>query len=248
MQHFATPLDNVAYLDANHLIGSTPTEDAAILDLRTGELTKVLLAKAPEEDGLVLAWRLSSDSRTLVLGRVDGSTTWLDLHTGRSVDTADHRSRVIDLAVDDSGDGLIASAEEDGAVVISSAATHRVVRRLSGSATRLAFSRDGEILVGVGSGAIARVWDVQSGSLLGTFQSQPAPLADTDDVAIQTTLAFDNEGGLWVATPSSQVTRWALSLSNLMQSACRTAGRDLSDAEWRQWAGTEPPKNLSCLR
>jgi WD40 repeat protein len=247
VQHFATSLYNVAYLDANHLIASTPTEDAAMLDLRTGELTKVLLATAPQ-DRLVLAWHLSSDNRTLVLGRVDGSTTWLDLHTGRSVDTVDHRSRVIDLAVDDSGDGLIASAEEDGAVVISSAATHRIVRRLSGSATRLAFSRDGEILVGVGSGAIARVWDVHSGSLLATFQTQQPPLADTDDVAIQTTLAFDEEGGLWIATPSSQVIRWALSTSDLMQSACRTAGRDLSDAEWRQSVGTEPPKNLSCLR
>lgn len=37
-----------------------------------------------------------------------------------------------------------------------------------------------------------------------------------------------------------------LSLQNLVQSACRTAGRSLTSAEWRAFVGTSPPVNLSC--
>ena len=55
-------------------------------------------------------------------------------------------------------------------------------------------------------------------------------------------IAFSPDGR-WLATgsPNDAATRlWSLDVTELMATACRTAGRNLTEAEWRRFLGGQP--------
>jgi hypothetical protein len=63
-----------------------------------------------------------------------------------------------------------------------------------------------------------------------------------------TTMAATPDGVLLSATSGGALARWQLDEDTWQRVACATAGRDLTPAEWRDTAGTDPPEKLACRR
>jgi WD40 repeat protein len=85
--------------------------------------------------------------------------------------------------------------------------------------------------------------DLNFGVTLGSFPLPPAPW-----IYAQTVMAFTPDGTqLIVGASGGRLTRWNMTDTVWVHTACATAGRNLTPTEWTQIVGATPPRNLSCL-
>jgi WD40 repeat protein len=103
------------------------------------------------------------------------------------------------------------------------------------SLTNLAFSQDGHWLALGSSDGKVRLWDLNA----------PDPAASAVDLPGHpgsiTALTFEPSGRwLFTAGADGTVKRWRLRREDLVDLACRTAGRNLTPDEWEQYLGGEP--------
>jgi hypothetical protein len=89
--------------------------------------------------------------------------------------------------------------------------------------------------------------DLDTSATLATF---PSPSGSD---ALKTGIAFTPDGGRLVTVtesaggPSNAQLIWrAISDDDIVRTACATAGRNLTAAEWQTFVGTSPPRDLSC--
>jgi WD40 repeat protein len=89
--------------------------------------------------------------------------------------------------------------------------------------------------------------DLDTGATLATF---PSPSGSD---ALKTGIAFTPDGGRLVTVtesagkPSDAMLIWRdISDDDIVRTACATAGRDLTAAEWQTFVGTRPPGDLTC--
>jgi MTH538 TIR-like domain (DUF1863) len=108
-----------------------------------------------------------------------------------------------------------------------------------------------------GTGLLARlrgngeliISEVDSGEVLGSFPLPPAPRSFTADPWLLTTLtSVPQTKQLVTATPGGQLVTWQFSVEAWIRIACESAGRSLTDDEWRRHVGTEAPEDLECSR
>jgi WD40 repeat protein len=93
------------------------------------------------------------------------------------------------------------------------------------------------------------VWNIDTGALLGSF-TLPRPARSTGQPAwYATTLAAGPDGHELVsASADGSIIRWQLDPAAWVRSACATAGRDLSEQEWRAQVNGAPPADPTCPR
>jgi WD40 repeat protein len=118
----------------------------------------------------------------------------------------------------------------------------------AGFTPTLAVSPDGSLLARLTEDGTASVTDLATGTVLATF-TLPAPADSTaTDPWSATTLAFAPDGqSLLSATSGGELVRWTVASAALIQSACATAGRNLTAAEWKEYVQPAPPSDLSCV-
>jgi hypothetical protein len=110
------------------------------------------------------------------------------------------------------------------------------------------------MLIGLGAGEVARLWDVPSRQRLGSLQVLPLVNDKGEAVAggsaqgVRTEMVAGPGGTVWVAAASAHPTRWTLSKEAWSRLVCGWAGRSLTPAEWRQYVATTPPADLACER
>jgi WD40 repeat protein len=85
-----------------------------------------------------------------------------------------------------------------------------------------AWSRNGDLIVTSDPGTVA-AWDGHTGAFIGAT------------TAAGGSVAFTNDGTLTIADSSGSVRTWDPSPSTWVAAACRMAGRDLTEAEWRSY-------------
>ncbi|RSM34356.1 hypothetical protein DMA12_48650 [Amycolatopsis balhimycina DSM 5908] len=61
-----------------------------------------------------------------------------------------------------------------------------------------------------------------------------------------TTLTASKDGLIVVATGAGAISRWRLTPDRWIETACRTAARELTAAEWAAETGVDPPADLRC--
>jgi WD40 repeat protein len=132
---------------------------------------------------------------------------------------------------------LLASASQDGTVVLWDLAARRVVGQPltghSGSVTSVAFSPDGRMLASGGEDKTVRLWDVATG--------QPVGLPFAEHTAAVTSVAFSPDGQtLASGSEDGAILLWDVSLASWQARACTNAGRNLSRAEWAQYLPGQP--------
>lgn len=90
---------------------------------------------------------------------------------------------------------------------------------------------------------VVMLTDLNFGVTLGSFPLPPAMW-----IYAQTVMAFTPNGTqLIIGASGGQLTRWNMTDTAWINTACATAGRNLTATEWTQIVGTTPPGNLSCL-
>jgi DNA-binding SARP family transcriptional activator/WD40 repeat protein len=108
------------------------------------------------------------------------------------------------------------------------------VVRHEGNVSWLAWSADSRTVVSTGVDGQVALWDGESGSLLGGLALEAAAGAPL-------TAVFDGETTMVTALAADgSIYRWDTNPDSWVEFACRVAGRNLTDAEWRDTFGHRP--------
>ncbi|HEU5242497.1 MAG TPA: WD40 repeat domain-containing protein, partial [Ornithinibacter sp.] len=223
--HFST--------DGRYLLVGTTTGRLHVLDAHTLAPARHPIQVSTPTDGdpgstAIESFRPGGDGHTVYVG-------------GRVVDYRDGTVRALpdlgyaDPAVYPSPDGrrLVVDAGDAG-VGLLDARTMRWVARPDPAQAGLVdhwntFSQDGSLFAST-SGDRLSYWDARTGALLGSIA-----------VDVEGAPAFSADGSsLTLAGVEGSVLTWSLDPRSWVATACRLAGRDLTEQEWRSYLGERP--------
>jgi WD40 repeat protein len=202
---------------------------------------------------------LMANRRTVAIETMDGKITWVDLRTANvsttilPTDFADEGSYISDMAAQPGGT-MLAIAAGGGEVLLLDMDSHQIVHRVAGSATSIGFNGDGRYLLGINFDRTASVWNATTGVQIGVIAVDPAGnLIDQTTVEAgfdpSRSAIFGGAGSrVWIFTQGMRPIWLDLSEAGWSKSDCVTAGRELTEQEWRQYAGTTPSRDLACRR
>jgi WD40 repeat protein len=237
--------------DARHVV--TVGVDGAktvIRNAATGAVERVVPALSGVKDAKIEhGGAVNADATALAL---------LDYHYGTNLDAAnlaklvslkDGRSRTIGsgpaAAALFSGEQLLVQ-RSSGVLELWDASGTRLQRSIAGEpgyVTGPVANRQGTLVARERSDGTVAITDLQSGEPLGSFRLPAARKAG---------MAFGGDGHTLVtvtepaAEGKGELQRWTLSEAAWVHAACGSAGRDLTAAEWRRYAGSTPPGDLRC--
>jgi WD40 repeat protein len=107
-----------------------------------------------------------------------------------------------------------------------------------GEVESVAFSPDGKRLTSASRDGTVILWDVESRKPLATLAGHKAEVFG---------VAFSPDGKrLASASWDKTVILWDLNLDHLKDEACRTANRNLTCDEWRNYIGADKPYRKTC--
>lgn len=200
----------------------------------------------PQAQGFFSSVVITSDSHWLVLacaGWDNGIRVWnlTSENPGRSeVILGEHMSLVHDVIVSPDSRWLVAASAEATASLWDlrakdPTAAPIVLRGHRSQISAMAISPDSRWLVTGSEDKTARLWDLSAkdpASSAIVLRGHKDPL---------TALVISPDSG-WLVTVSWDGTArlWDLRLDRLVDLACRTAGRNLTKAEWEQYLGSQP--------
>ena len=164
------------------------------------------------------------------------TTTW-------TVETSGLESGAVTASMYSPDGRYLVTVDVLGDLTLRDAASRKPLRRFqadTGAANSLGanpfFSDDGRYLVSAHDGA-GRLWDVETGQLIG----QPiASLADSSPTAV----AGTRPG--FVAATKRWVQYWRFDPKEWPATACRLAGRNLTQAEWEQHGPRDQTYRATC--
>ena len=137
---------------------------------------------------------------------------------------------------------LLASGGHDNNVVLWNAETGQLVNVLEGHVHRVrsvAFHPEGKILASGSYDTNILLWDVERGGPIG-----PPLLGHTNDV---NSIAWSPDGNTLVSGSwDDMVILWDINFDSWHNRACHVANRDLTEAEWNQFIGSDYPYRSLC--
>lgn len=218
-------------IDGSIILWDTTTWEqvGALPILHTSELDALVFSP----DNKILA--SSSDDRTIILWDVATRQPLGDPLTG-------HRDWVNSIAFSPDGK-ILASGSADHTLLLWDVATRQPLGPpLTGHTNRVwsvAFSPDGKILASGSADNTIILWNVATGQPFGP------PL--TGHINLVRGLAFSPDGyTLASASADNSVILWDVHLEEWGGRACRIANRNLTQAEWAYFIGTEQSYQLTC--
>jgi WD40 repeat protein len=200
---------------------------------KSGDLVRELAGHTGSVTGLAF----TADGKSLVSGGMGlGTLRIWDVVTGAERQVLQGPAEgLLDVAVQPHGPWLV-GAGRDGAVWVWNAdALAFEPARLSRHSTEVNavnFSADGQVLASAGSDGAVYLWSTVNPS------AEPDALAGRGSSVNGVSFA---PAGTWLASGSADGTirRWSLNVDDLINEACRTAGRNFTLDEWTQYFPTD---------
>ena len=168
---------------------------------------------------------------------------------------------------------IIAANVQQGATAVAFSAdgSEVAVGRVDGSIVRYALPSLRQVGTPFGghAAAIGQVAFQPHGSLLAAASAEAVELLDLDSGTSVPLIAFNPPGSIGAATPPSGYAQfsadgrslltvgylerrgallWSLDPDDWVRAACRAAGRNLTQAEWRQLVGASEPYHRTCTQ
>ncbi|MET8584917.1 hypothetical protein ABZX39_29165 [Streptomyces collinus] len=235
--------------DKKRIVVVTGSDTVVVRDARDGRILKQI--RAPEGAGepydqqyIATAAVDSSTSHAAVV--TDKGARLIDIGTGTSKDIPLAKTRAVRFA-----GPYLALQSEGGSIRLWNVLNQRwqkSVTEARPTAGVFAISSDASQLAQRLQDDTVALEDLDNGEHIGALH------IDTAHPAVKSALAFADDGTvLFVATEetdkrSGEIQRWSISPEVWMQTACVSAGRDLTPGEWKRYVGTNPPDNLRCSR
>ena len=135
---------------------------------------------------------------------------------------------------------LLAMPSRDRTVILWEVASGKALASLEGHTGRIssvAFSADGKRLASASDDDNVMLWDVDRHRLLATLRGHTHSVLG---------VAFSPNGKRLVSGSRDGTILWDLDPEHLKAEACRTANRNLTCQEWRQYIGPDIPYRKTC--
>ncbi|HEV2779537.1 MAG TPA: TIR domain-containing protein [Actinophytocola sp.] len=155
------------------------------------------------------------------------------------------------VSVTFSNDNLFVQHEDDSLDVwdVTGTTKRRTITGNIGYADALTVIPHTGLLARLRGDGTAVISDLESGDVLGSIRLPPMTRSSvTDPWSVTTLTATRNTGELITATSGGQLVYWRLTEDAWLDVACEAAGRDLTPADWRRVAASDPPADLRCRR
>jgi WD40 repeat protein len=169
-----------------------------------------------------------------------GISLW-DASRGKQLEVHLPHKNVFGLAFSPNG-RFLASGGKDSTIQIWRTEDWSLVRSLEyhrGPVRAVRFSPDGKLLASASQDSTVLIWDVETGQRMGPpLKGHQGPVVSLD---------FSPDGETLVsAAEDGGINTWHLGISSLVDQACKTAGRNLTNDEWRRFFGDDEPR-VTCL-
>jgi WD40 repeat protein len=246
------------FRDARTIVAVGSDDTLRVLDASSGAQLKAwrLRYKGFTNDPVTSA-AISPDGEFAVIGLDNGSLVLANTHTGDTRSLIAAQPELSNLAATSisavawSRNGQdIALSEGNGAVIVLGRDGQTVMNVPGLGAESLQFMLGGSTLMGVDATGTAHVWDLGTGSILSNFPVEhfapPHNRFTFPDLGGGTSLTPVGGSKLLVTDPGAYPAIFDLGIANLLSHACRTAGRQLSQAEIQQLAAPAPRDVWSC--
>ena len=229
--------------DNRWLVTGSRDKTARLWELSSKEPASSVIVLRGHED-YISAVAISADSRWLVTGSEDKTARLWDLSSPEPASSAivlrGHEGLIFAVAISADNRWLVTGSRDKTARLwdLSSpepASSAIVLRGHEGPIFAVAISADTRWLVTGSWDKTARLWDLSSEDPA----SSAIVLRGHEDYISAVAISADTR---WLVTGSWDKTArlWDLRLDELLNLACRTAGRNLTKEEWAQYMGNLP--------
>ena len=200
-----------------------------------------LLSTLEGHQSPVTSLAFSPDGKRLATASADRTMILWDLDSRKPLATLEgHKHWITSVAFSPDGKRL-ASASWDQTVILWDIGSRKPLVTLEGHKDRVssvAFSHDGQRIVSASEDQTVILWDVDSRKPLAVLKGHQAEVQS---------VAFNPDGKrLASASADHSVILWDLDVESLKTEACRTANRNLSCTEWRQYISPDVPYRKTC--
>ncbi|MBL6980081.1 MAG: hypothetical protein ISR58_02710, partial [Anaerolineales bacterium] len=206
-------------------------------DIETGQQMGETLTAHSD---IVFSLAFSPDGKTLASGSSDFNIILWDVVTRKKIRTLLHNAQVQSLIFTSDG-GRLLSGGFDAMVRIWDVDTGDQINQLSGhlgDVTDLAFNSDETLLASGSTDGNVILWDMKSLERIGFLSGSPASLIG---VAFSPT-----EPLIAAASRDDNVYVWETDIDAWKKFACFRANRNLTQAEWNRYIGSQEEYQLTC--
>ena len=226
----------------------TPTSTVRVFDLRTGalmytfdDLDRLRAPRLPTSIGLVTHIAFSDDSRYVAAIEIGALVMW-DLTSGKPVQVDAAGDRFLDF----DSKGRLLTVRDNGEILVRDITTGEIVHRMNGRSNAGNFSvinpdparqlfKTDNACGGIDADfpAQTQLWDLDGGVEIG--------------VGFPFTCAsWSPDGSRIIANFGNRAYLWSMDRETWVDSACRAAGRNLTDLEWKNYVSDREPRRDTC--